>query len=63
MVVATGAAIGHRQKGGPDGVGDVVQNLLPALGQHARVALVRIVTIEGGGDAGPGIVGKEFIAG
>src|SRR5262249_19861997 len=44
-------------------VGNIVKNLLPPLHQIARVVLVGVVAIEGGGHETVGIVGVKLISG
>ena len=57
VIVAARAAVGQAQKDAPGRIGDVVENLLPALLQIARVALVRIVAVEAGRDRASGLSG------
>jgi hypothetical protein len=57
VLVIVAARAAKRQSGEdlPDRVRDVVQDLLPALHQIARVRLIRVVAVERGRDASVGI--------
>ena len=63
VIVAAGAAVGEAEEGGADGVGDVVEQFLPALHEVACVALVGEVAVEPGSDERGGVAGVEFVAG
>src|SRR5206468_7202881 len=63
MVVTSGAAISETREHGPDGVRDVVEDLLAPLHQIAGVTFIRIMPVEGRGHAGIGIVRPQLIAG
>ena len=63
VIVAACASVRQAHEDGAGGVGHVVENLLAALLEHAGVALVGIVAVEAGGDAGLGTLGPQLVAG
>ena len=63
VVVAPRAGDGQAHEHRRRRIGDVVQNLLPALHQIAGVALVRVMAIERGGHARVRVARPKFIAG
>ena len=63
MVMTTGAGHGQAHEYRCRGVGDVVEDFLPALHQVSGVALVGVMAVEGGGDPRVRILRPEFIAG
>ncbi len=52
VIVAACASVREAHEDGACGVGDVVEDFLAALLEDAGVALVGIVAVEAGGDAG-----------
>src|SRR6266852_4654275 len=56
VIVASRARVGEPEECRCYGIGNVVQDLLAALQQLTRVALIRKVPVESGGDQGSGII-------
>ena len=62
VIVAAGAAVGQAHEDRARRIGDVVEDLLPALQQVARIALIRIVAVEARRDARLRIVRPQLVA-
>ena len=63
VVVALGAAEGHAQERGTDGVGDVHEEFLAAVLHAGLVGFVGVVAEEAGRDVGVDVVGVDLVAG